>query len=88
MHNMLTKQREVHKYASEYLVRAAARMKEAADVHRRKSKPIETEFVKLRTGLKDSRDKSKLDPFWSGPYRVLKRPAWTTHSIACLRGST
>ena len=28
-------------------------------------------MVKLRTGLLDSRDKHKLDPYWSGPYKIL-----------------
>ena len=63
--------RKVYDLIYNALCESNARMKKQAD-KTRSDRTLDSEFVKLRTGLESTRDKNKLDPFWSGPFRVLK----------------
>ena len=45
-------------------------------------------MVKLRTGLLDSRDKHKLDNYWSGPYKLIRVNDNNTVELELPPGST
>ena len=64
--------RTIYDDISAALHRAAQRMKFHADKYRREQNFTVGDMVKLRTGLLHTTDKDKLDPFWSGPYKVLQ----------------
>ena len=63
-------------------------MKQNADRYRREQNFLPGEMVKLRTGLLDSRDKHKLDPYWSGPYKILNVNDNNTVQLELPPGST
>jgi len=70
--DLYTTFRKVYRTISDKLHLAAQRMKQQADNYRRSQTFVPGDMVKLRTGLLDSRDKHKLDNYWSGPYKLLK----------------
>ena len=80
--------RHVYHTISDKLTLAAKRMKLHADQYRRHQNYHTGDMVKLRTGLLYSRDKHKLDNYWSGPYKLVRVNDNNTVELELPPGST
>ena len=77
---LLNKQREVYEVVRNQLI--THQQQQAAYSQNIPSRKFRSgDLVKLQYGLKDTRDRPKLEPYWEGPYRIKKALGRDAYSL-------